>query len=1151
VPLPDAADRRRAVTDFTGNLVVTAGAGTGKTALLVERALNLIAGHGVEIESLAAITFTDKAAAELKLRLAGGLEDLRALAARRADPAAAAGDGEAARSYAWLAGEAGVAPETIAGRALAALLDLDAAVVSTIHAFCVEILKRHPTHAGVDPGFAVDEGAAFDALFETEARRAAAVELGIAAPRAPLWRRVLERPDGIGAVRDIARHLGSYRIPGAAVEPDRPYAPPPAKTLLGAGVESLLRDVARLRRDGRGMNPNMALALESEEVLLTALLEGGPEALATAAAPWSARTIKEKDPAPGKKLSGIDAAELVDVHGRVRKLLSDVIQVDEAAIAPLVDAARPLGADGREALLRAGFVSFDGLLRLTRDLLAARPALRRALAARWRTILLDEFQDTDPLQYEILFFLAEAPGASADDAWRTRLEPGRLFIVGDPKQSIYRFRGADIEAYERAVARVLECGGARLVLSASFRSPGEVVEPIDRMFRAWMKEDRDAGGIFQPRYEPIVSAAGPAAPGADPRVEIWRVEAEGDATARRRAEAAAIAGWIAARAGIPGPAVGPGPPGASPAFGGIALLLRSLNDAGLYTRALRRAGIPFVVDGGKDFYERPEVGDLLSLLRAIANPNDGAAILAVLRSPLGGCPDEELARFAAAGGRLDRAGEPAAGGGDWPSVTRTLRLIEALRGRLRGAPADDVVRAAMEETPLLLLHASAWEGSQRVANLEKLVAEAETLARRGLSLEEILGVLEDQFRTGKEGAESPLADETVDAVRVLTIHKAKGLEFPVVFVPDLARRPPPGGARETEVEWLPLPGGGTLAIRLTDGTRNLARVRRDLLDARHAIAEEQRVFYVACTRARERLVLIDGDPGARSPTAWVEALGPLGYDRAVDLPDGGAISPGVRHRRIAPAPPPVAAPAAAIDPAWGEAATRFASAAAAAAASARPPLRWPTGGRDAGISGAGEADAGPAVRPRSPGPGREVARLAGSAVHAALERWDFRDPRSLRDAARHAAEQAAAERGPGDDASLGREAAAEAAAIVEAFLAGPLPRRLAGLEVLGREVPILFRDAEGATWTGACDLLYREAGGTLVVADYKTDRIEGDPVAAAAAYREQVAVYLEAVRRVFPESPVRAEILFLRTGAAVTVPPTPTDAAGPPPSRTA
>ncbi|MGH9798564.1 MAG: UvrD-helicase domain-containing protein, partial [Candidatus Polarisedimenticolia bacterium] len=548
----------------------------------------------------------------------------------------------------WLAGEAGVAPEIITGRALAALLNLDAAVVSTIHAFCVEILKRYPTLAGVDPGFAVDEGASFDALFDTEARRAAAVELGASAPRAALWRKVLERPDGIGAVRDIARALGSYRIPGTAVEADRTYAAPAVKALLGPVVESLIRDVARARREHPGMQKNMAAALESAQALLTALLEGGPGALATVTTPWSPRTFKDKDPAPGKKLPGIDAAGLTAVYKRAKGLLSALAEVDEAAIAPLVDAARPLAADAREALLRAGFVSFDGLLRLTRDLLAARPALRRVLAARWRTILLDEFQDTDPQQYEILFFLAEAPGASSDDAWRTRLEPGRLFIVGDPKQSIYRFRGADIEAYERAVARVMECGGARLVLSASFRSPGEVVEPIDRMFRAWMREDRDDGAIFQPPYEPIVSAAGPAVPDAEPRVEIWRVESGGDAAARRQAEAAAIAGWIAALAREPGTDV------ASTAFGEIALLLRSLNDAGLYARALRRAAIPFVVDGGKDFYERPEVGDLLSLLRAVANPNDGAALLAVLRSPLGGCPDEELARFAAAGGRLDR-----------------------------------------------------------------------------------------------------------------------------------------------------------------------------------------------------------------------------------------------------------------------------------------------------------------------------------------------------------------------------------------------------------------------------------------------------------------------------------------------------------------
>jgi ATP-dependent helicase/nuclease subunit A len=1128
----DHEARRIAVTDFERNLVVTAGAGTGKTSLLVERALNLVVGRDVPITAVAAITFTEKAAAELRDRLAAGLDAVRGLAAGGAPAGTIAAPTEAERSYAWLRESCGLDAPLIATRALRALVDLDAAQVGTIHAFCADILRRHPVEAGVDPAFGVDEGGSFDALFEAEAARFLQAELGPRAGREALWRRVLQIPDGTAAVRAIAAAPGAFRLPDPAGDGAGGAAALPGAMLRGLG-EAIAAALARRPP----MNPRMASYLEAARDLLGAAAAGGLAAIAAQRAAIAGRLAKDP-PSPGSRLPAAEAEAIAALARRARSLLQALLAVDEEGIDALLRAAAPLAAAARAALLRAGWVSFDGLLRLSRDLLAARPVIRRALGRRYRAILLDEFQDTDPLQYEILFFIAEEDGAAAADAWRARLAPGRLFIVGDPKQSIYRFRGADIEAYQRAVRRVRECGGREVTLTSSFRSPAGILGPINRLFAGFMVPEPDGGEAFQARYAPLDAARGVSGP-PDPRVAIWTVmtEPEADAGARRAAEAAAIAAWIARHAGRDDAT------GRPLRHGDVALLLRALTNAGLYAQALRRAGIPFLVDGGREFYERPEVGDLIAFLRAVANPNDGPAVLAVMRSALGGVPDGDLARFARAGGRFDLpGGGPAADPAAHPAVARVFALIDSFRARQRGRPADAVVRAAVRDTPLGLLHAAAFEGAQRSANLAKLVAEAEDLARRGLSLAETIGVLEDERRSARDAGDSPLADETLDAVRVLSIHKAKGLEYPVVFVPDLGRQERPPARSEVAVAWLPGEGGGRPAVRLRDGACNVAWVEHEERARRHEAAEEARVFYVACTRARERLILVSSNT-KNGGAPWRDSLAALGYAADQGVPVEGPISPGVEHRIVREAAVPEAPVAAPVDDGWAEAARAFEAAAAAAAAGAAPPLRRPSGtpGDRLPADPSASLEAGPAAAPdpaaaRQRRPAAGAARLAGSAVHAALEGWDFRDPDALRARARGAVDRLALRDAPGDAAVLRRrlaEARAETDAILDGFFASALPARLRAADIVGREVPVLYRDAGGATWAGVCDLIYRDAQGRLVVADYKTERAEGDPAAAAEPYRAQVAAYREAVARVFPDREVRAEILFVRAGTAV------------------
>ncbi len=1131
--LPDAAGRSRAVTDFDRNLVVTAGAGTGKTAILVERALNLIGSGRLGIGDLVAITFTEKAAAELQRRLAAALDELRLLAAGASPAGGTSAEGEAHRAYRWLAGPAGAAPPAIAERALDALVDLEAATVSTIHSFCSEILRRHPREALVDPGFTIDEGSEFDRAFEDEYARFLQTELGSPAGRTETWERVLGLPGALEAVAGLGRALAAHAIPEEAVAGGA-YRPAPLDELLGDPIGALLRSCGDILDRAKDMNPNMVEYLESTRAFLRAALESGPRAMREATAPRTLDRYLEWDPPrPGARLKGVAADEVSDTATRGKRLIAMLERVDEEIIASFVEAAAPLARACRERMLASGQISFDGLLRLTRDMLSRSPEVRRELAARYRAILVDEFQDTDPLQYEILFFIAGADdesGAgrgSGADAYALGLAPGRLFIVGDPKQSIYRFRGADIEAYERAVSRVLECGGERITLSASFRSPEEIVEPVNRLFRPLIHPRTDEERLLGPPYDPITSARGPSG-GGEPRVAIWTVAGPGPADDGRAAEAGAIAAFIARDAPSRARDGGRG-------YRSYAVIMRALTQAGLYAQALRRAGIPYLVEGGRDFYERREVADLLAFLRAVANPNDGAAVLAVMRGPLGAVPDEELARFAAAGGRLHRADGGIAEPGAFPRVERALSLLRSFRERTVGRASDDVVRAVLTETPLGLLHASHFEGAQRVANLRKLIARASEFAREGLSLERTLRIIADEFSGERAEGESPLADETLDAVRILSVHKAKGLEFEVVIVPDLGRQPNRARARGLEAAWLAR-AGGALAVRLEDGPLNAAAVRRSLLDRAHEEAEEKRVFYVACTRAREQLILINSRV-SRHAAPWRDALAALGYTVHDGIPPEGTPSPGVRHLRIGTVAAPRPGPRPRREkPLWAEAAQRLREGAESARASAGAPLRWPAGGGDRRHAGEDPSEEGAPLDRRPRGAPRDAARLAGTIVHAALERWDFSSPERLRDLARRETRRLPA--GEAEAGRGGRTLSAEVSAIVEEiidqFLATDLPSRLRGLTILGREVPLLFRDEAGVTWTGAIDLVYRDDD-VIVAADYKTDAGGSDGRTLAERYGDQIRIYVEALRRGLPGASVRGEILLLRSGAVVAI----------------
>jgi ATP-dependent helicase/nuclease subunit A len=1075
------------------------------------------------MRDVAAITFTEKAAGEMRERLARGLDRLRALARGE-------GDGpldesrEADRAYRHLTREACVDDRTLAGRALDAMADLDHGTVSTIHRFCADLLRAFPFEAGVDPGFAVDTGEAFQSLCEAEWRSFVERELGAGGKRGETWRRVVEHLD-LEHVEVAARGLADFDVPQALLRERRRIT---ARELFAGEAARLAGEIEDLLRRQTGMPDKGQRYFDGMLACLDALRTEGAPALVKRmrSLPDLERWLDARPSGKEmKKLGGVSPQEVDRLARGSRDLVKPLLDVDDALIRDVVDLSAPFAIAFRETYLRRGWVGFNGLLSLTRDLLRDRQDVRRQLKRRFAMLLVDEFQDTDPLQYEIVLFLAEDPDESSTDAYAAPLLPGRLFIVGDPKQSVYRFRGADFAAYRRAVERVVAAGGAELHLTGNFRSVPGILGPVNRLFL-------DPAGSWRPSaYQTEYIAIDPVRErrGGEPAVELWTVDLEkANAGERRDGEGRVIAHEI-------GEWVREG----RCKYEDVTILFRAFTNITHYLRPLREAGVPFVVDGGRDFLKRPEVAQLMATLRALSRPADQPSLLAFLRSPAGGVSDARLWEYARDGGRW--TWRHAVDAGRFPEVARAFGILESLDEETKHLPVDAVVRRVLERTRLLPLGAAAFEGPQRVANMQKLAAAAGELARDGkLSLEEIVEALEEGRLEDIE-TDRPLADDAAEAVRITSIHRMKGLENRIVVLPDFARLPMRGEREPDPVKTVVLPDGRTsLALWLGQNRdRKLDASRAWLVgeEERHEEAEEVRVLYVATTRAREKLVVVTGQSHGRAP--WVEALAPWGYDVEAPPESGERLCGGEIVYRSFDLPARPRLSQARIPEQATQAVQRYEEAREALSRAAVRPIAPPSGlheERDERLA-AGGGWLPRAVRDA------DLGKAAGIVLHRLLEGWDGADVRQLRERLGPLCRETARETRV-DAQALKKEAGA----ILSAFLATDLPARYAAVERVGREVPVLFRDESRQVYRGSIDLLYRD-GAAYVVADYKTDRDE-DESALRARYTAQLGVYAGAVREGLGlASMPRAELWLLRSGRVVALegppdeaPPAPGDA---------
>ena len=1060
------------VADRNADILVSAGAGSGKTRVLVERYVALLAD--CRIPEIAAVTFTDAAAAEMRERVRRAVRDLPELTDHVAE--------------------------------------LDQAVIGTIHALCLQILREHPVAAGAGAAARVlpdDEAeyerirAALDALEDAaqsdDGRALAIRELGVFSLSEQLPQ-MIERRDEVAAaygrlgatVADWTHRVRSL-LDGAlraALEPERP---------------ALERLIAGLRRAHAEAEPSDKLAQRVDEVLdaLSDPLPEDPGALAEALATahplikLNAGSKKNWDDLDGFKadLKALrETARRLDDAPRRQPFEAQALQVLAALKAVFEDACDRYRA--RKADL-SGCDYLDLELDAIR-LLEQHPEIAADYHGRLRHVMVDEAQDLNETQVRLLRLLTGAQAASP--------APGtgpHRFLVGDAKQSIYRFRGSDVTHFNRYQEQIGHAGGSVRALTQSFRTHDELVAVCNGLFDRVFGDGAGPGAVRMQR----MAGRGPAA-WTGPHLAVMPIArtSGADDADRRRVEADAVAREVAALLGTGAPvwdAAAGCARAASPRD--AAILLRRLANVHVFEQALESHGVPYVTPAGAGFFTRQEVRDLTNLLAWLAEPDDHIALVGALRSPLFMIDDRTLLACHAADRNWLRAlAEPPRDVADdaRQRCSHAAAVLRELREAVALEPPDVIVERALDLTGFEAAWAPVRGGEQALANIRKLVAILRTLG--GRSIDEAVDYLHRR-RDELADREGLAVVDRSDAVRLLTIHGAKGLEFPIVFVPEAHIRPPEAFG---VVRWRPADG---IAVTLSpDGDADERRRRPGLfqllrqLDKSEEDAEYRRLLYVAATRAADRL-FVSGDEEARDGS-WMALCGETLTGMDQGLAEIRQPVP-VDLDAIARSGPPaeVAVPPASVERKVTAPLVERPAVIPLRSSTPVTSLRVPTAGARFGSHGDG------------------LGLLRGNLAHEAIRLW-------FTSGVRPSLQVLLARLRPSAGGPAELRARAEVDEMLDRFEDSELAQVLRQPGTRAHfELPFGWY-WDGAPVHGTIDLAYEHAGRWHLV-DFKTDDVRrGKLKQAAAPYLGQVALYAGALQQAVGSAPV-ASLHFLRPGA--------------------
>jgi ATP-dependent exoDNAse (exonuclease V) beta subunit len=1119
---PDQDARDRIVNELGSTLFVEAGAGSGKTSALVDRVLALIDSGAVELGAVAAITFTEKAGDELRGRIRQALE--RAID----DP-----------------GECGVADPVMGdpgdagdrARYRLALEQLDGAAIGTLHSFARRILSENAVEARLPPRIEVLDEVSSAVAFEQ--RWARFLDQLLADPdleRVLLLLFVrLSTSQRIEALRRLALVFeDNWDLVESQVDATA-AGPPDIRRLFATAARAARRVYAEPCLD-----PQDKLALRMADMTARldelALIDDEVDLL-EALGDLSLFAPKNY----GRRASfACDVTELKTRVSDARDRLAAVRdEVAQACVRRVAAAIRGFTLAAAEERRRAGQLQFHDLLVLARALLrdpVHGPAVRDRLQDRYRRLLLDEFQDTDPIQVELAVRIAAAdptsPGAG-DRPWsKVGVTPGRLFFVGDPKQSIYRFRRADIATFLAAAARFGDGGRGLVELTANFRTTAPVIDWINETFGRLMAltADPDLPVASQAAYIGL-DPTRPAAP-VGPSVAVMGRE-EHPRAARadelRGAEAAEVSATVA-RIVAEGWEVDDGAGGWRPArLGDITILVPARTSLPFLEDALDRAGVPFRAEASSLVYASRAARDVLMVLRAVDDPTNGLHLISALRTPLLACGDDDLFRFKAERrGRLHILAEQ-------PDTVPADDTVRAALGFLRSlhddrhwvGPAELLDRIATGRRAFELGFGmgrprDVWRRLRFVADQARAWSDA-----TGGNLRQYLAWVGGQAAEGARVADAVLPETDDDAVRIMTIHSAKGLEFPITIVSGMSTLPQ---RRRAGVQVVFRPDGG-VGYKLGKDVTTAEYRDWEPVDEQMELDERVRLLYVASTRARDHLVISlhhksrAGEPAPAKLTN-AELLIAGMDDRLGELPDAAGDLDRVPAISFEPPTPPP--PFADWEARREDALTRASRPSTVAATALTEEGMADPGtepGSDAEAALDEEVGAGLQKRPRDldlpPWLKGRYGTAVGRAVHGVLQTVDLATGAGLDAAVAAQCEAEAVTDRAGEVrelsfAALNTSAVMEAAASAhwrEIYVCVPVGERLV---------------------EGYVDLLYRGADG-LVVVDYKTAATD-DPAELdrrVEGYRNQGAAYALAVAEATGEPVTRVVFCFLTPAGAV------------------
>lgn len=1061
LPLPgilprDQENRDRIVSELKRCLVVEASAGSGKTTVLVNRLAALLATGTAQSEHIAAMTFTRKAAAELRERL---LAELR----RRAE----APDAE---------------PQT-RERLLTALAEHDRMFVGTIHSFCASLLRVEAIAAGIPATFEEMDQEEDDAFARrcwhtfindlhqhqnellTELQRAGftAASLRPAYHRLRQYSDVEDWPAPVVACPDpesIRQSLTAWHQIINDI-----LAPLEGKNLTC----KLLLHFRRVRRHARTVD--LADPVQFFEHVS-----------------YAAKTVKKAYIRRTQWPPGVPVDNVVQKWDLfVTNQVQPVLAQWQAHRYPLaINFLRQAVAFTAAERLRHRRLNFQDLLYYTARLLRQDRAARRRCQARWTHLLVDEFQDTDPLQAEVLLFLTDEGQATS---WLdARPRPGSLFIVGDPQQSIYRFRRADLTTYHAVKQVVVAAGGEVLPLTTNFRARSELVDWTNQTFAELFPPTATA---TMPGFQPLQPAPMAPQPEAPPLLQLplHQHPQAGLTASRAAAEADLIAEFILRDKQK-----------WNRSFSDYLILTRVKERLSVYGEALAQRRIPFQISGSTRLSEMPELRLLRQWLQAVACPHDAVALVALLRGPAFGFSDQQLFAFHQAGGTLDwrqPLPENLPDRDPWEAAWRRLRQLARA---FRTQPLLAVLERLVTADGLLARTALVGGGDEAVGNLAKLLGLLRAHRSQLLTLQEVWRLLRhwEEFPERRVGRSGDALDglsiprELTDAVRVMNLHKAKGLEAAVVFLCD------PKASTEdapfVHVERTEGVSRGWMCIRGKDVFKIPGPVLAQPLDwptwaqveKDHLAAEEIRLLYVAATRAAETLIISTTDKAH----VWKEL-----ENRLEDVP---SLSDYLRAISTAEPPSTVVEepkwPIPSEDDfarAWQKVLVPTESASAIKAWAIQEPLRSRRRRRQANSAGISD--------------NTEQSLAWGALIHALLEaRWRHGQPLDATAAQAYLAEL-----------DLDPELLPEALAVVEGVAASALWQRVQQARHCLVEVPLELRDVQSQViFHGILDLAFEEANGWVIV-DYKTDRVTQNRLPELAnRYRPQLEAYASAWEQV-------------------------------------